>query len=116
MNAAPCSWRVRTNLIVSDDNIWIVGHKDPVTDTLVGDSLAVDFKSQQDRVLAAILRQQEGEALRDRPEFSDPDFDFLKPGGEAADPGAPTTAPSLQEIPFAPPPPAEPAPSTQDPR
>ena len=31
-----------TDTVVSDDNIWIVGHKYPEPDTLVGDSLAVD--------------------------------------------------------------------------
>lgn len=39
-----------------------------------------DFKSQQDRVLAAI-RDREAEQLpEERPEFADPDFEIVKPG------------------------------------
>ncbi|MCA9291692.1 MAG: flagellar basal body P-ring protein FlgI, partial [Phycisphaerales bacterium] len=45
--------------------------------------LAVDFKAEQDRVLAAILRREKDVAITERPEFgderSDPDFDFLDP-------------------------------------
>ncbi|MCA9285682.1 MAG: flagellar basal body P-ring protein FlgI [Phycisphaerales bacterium] len=43
--------------------------------------LRADFKSEQDRILAAILRvESEGGGEEERPEFSDPDFDYLKPG------------------------------------
>jgi len=39
-----------------------------------------DFKAEQDRVLAAIIRQQQQQTgLEERPEFGDPDFDYLQP-------------------------------------
>ncbi len=50
------------------------------------ESLALDFKSQQDRVLAAILSQQATLTRTDRPEFGDPDFDFLQPAGDEPPP------------------------------
>jgi hypothetical protein len=43
--------------------------------------IPADFKAQQDRVLAAILRQRERPQLEERPEFSDPDFDLIRPDG-----------------------------------
>jgi hypothetical protein len=51
--------------------------------------VAADFKAQQDRVLAAIMRQRESPQLEQRPEFSeysDPDFDMLRP--ETPTPGS----------------------------
>ncbi|MBT8484461.1 MAG: hypothetical protein HKO59_05915 [Phycisphaerales bacterium] len=44
--------------------------------------LKADFKAEQDRVAAAIRRQMQGTEIQDRPEFSDPDYDFLLPAGE----------------------------------
>jgi len=41
--------------------------------------IKVDFKAEQDRLLAAILRLENEEEDEERPEFSDPDFDFLDP-------------------------------------
>lgn len=57
--------------------------------------IAADFKAQQDRVLAAILRQRETPELEERPEFSDPDFDLIRPDvTETIDErGAPPAAP-----------------------
>jgi flagellar basal body P-ring protein FlgI len=55
------------------------------------DSLDVAFRFEQDRVQAAIMRLQEGKTIEERPEFSDPDFDFLRPvpaGDGSADGGA----------------------------
>ena len=50
--------------------------------------IKADFKAEQDRVLAAILRQQQRMSPEQRPEFSDPDFDEVYPRtapGEGAD-------------------------------
>ncbi len=49
------------------------------------DYLPVDFKVEQDRIRAAILRSETEDLEADRPEFSegaDPDFDFLDPTAE----------------------------------
>ena len=43
------------------------------------ESIDVDFKSQQDRVLAAILRSQMGRTFVERPEFSDPNIEDPEP-------------------------------------
>jgi len=47
-----------------------------------------DFKAEQDRVLAAIIRAQKPDEELDRPEFDDPDgaSDGLPPGAAPADP------------------------------
>ena len=60
-----------------------------------------DFKAEQDRVLAAILRQQTSSPIEARPEFSDPDFDFLLPQDSSSNP--PTGEGSPQDQ-LAPPP------------
>lgn len=71
--------------------------------------IRVDFKTEQDRLLAAILKLDKDQVDVDRPEFEDPDFDFLNPDGmgptegEAApdDPlaplGDPATKPGLPD-------------------
>jgi len=48
-------------------------------------AVKVDFKFEQDRVRAAILQQQDDTSYESRPEFSDPDYDFLKPVGDDPD-------------------------------
>jgi hypothetical protein len=48
--------------------------------------IQADFRAEQDRILAAILRQRELETPEERPEFADPDFDFLKPEEGALEP------------------------------
>lgn len=49
--------------------------------------IATDFKTEQDRILAAILRvEAESDGEEERPEFSDPDFDFLRPDGTSIQP------------------------------
>lgn len=40
--------------------------------------LEADFKAEQDRVLAEIRKALQGSDTPERPEFEDPDFDFLK--------------------------------------
>jgi hypothetical protein len=60
-----------------------------------------DFKAEQDRVLAAILRQQQSAPIEARPEFSDPDFDFLQP--QETPPNAPAEEGSTPDR-LAPPP------------
>ncbi len=40
--------------------------------------LRVDFKTEQDRLMAAILKLEAETAPIERPEFGDPDFDFLE--------------------------------------
>jgi hypothetical protein len=45
-------------------------------------NLKVDFKTEQDRLLARILQiEEEGSQMDERPEFGDPEFDFLDPDG-----------------------------------
>lgn len=41
-------------------------------------AINVDFKTEQDRLMAAILRLEQETAPIERPEFGDPDFDFLE--------------------------------------
>lgn len=44
-------------------------------------NLKVDFKTEQDRLLARILKlESEGTQFDERPEFGDPEFDFLNEG------------------------------------
>jgi len=46
-------------------------------------NLKVDFKTEQDRLLARILQiEEEGSHLDERPEFGDPEFDYLETPGE----------------------------------
>jgi len=40
--------------------------------------LGADFRSEQDRLLAAILRVEADALVDERPEFGDPDFDYLE--------------------------------------
>ena len=45
-------------------------------------AIKIDFKAEQDRLLAAILRLKEDESAEERPEFGDPDFSYLEPVGD----------------------------------
>jgi flagellar basal body P-ring protein FlgI len=46
------------------------------------EGIQADFKAEQDRVLAAIIRQQQQQTgTEERPEFGDPDYDYLQPEG-----------------------------------
>ena len=57
------------------------------------EGIRADFKAEQDRVLAAIIRQQQQQtALEERPEFGDPDFDYLQPEGPPIESGEETTS------------------------
>ncbi|MFO0875617.1 MAG: flagellar basal body P-ring protein FlgI [Phycisphaerales bacterium] len=58
--------------------------------------IRVDFKTEQDRLLAAILDLDKGQDDADRPEFSDPDFDFLHEDGMA--PGEETDGSQLEPL------------------
>ncbi len=58
-----------------------------------------DFKAEQDRILAAILRAKQETEIPERPEFGDPDFDYLEPdGGASKAPDEPLAPPA--ENPF----------------
>jgi hypothetical protein len=62
-----------------------------------------DFKAEQDRVLAAILRSQQDEELIERPEF-EPTEEALEPGPTLGSSGAPATmASDLANMPAPPP-------------
>ncbi len=56
--------------------------------------IKADFKAEQDRVLAAILKQRSQVRMEERPEFSDPDFDVLlpTPGDDEAQVGSDSDA------------------------
>jgi len=60
-----------------------------------------DFKAQQDRVLAAIARQMRQRRVDERPEFSDPDFDILRPPAD----GPPTNEDGTADLERVAPPP-----------
>ncbi|MDY7108266.1 MAG: flagellar basal body P-ring protein FlgI [Planctomycetota bacterium] len=57
------------------------------------DGIEADFKAEQDRVLAAIIRQQQQQTtLEERPEFGDPDYDYLQPEGPPIETGEETAS------------------------
>jgi len=65
--------------------------------------LGADFRSEQDRVLAAILRAETDSLVDERPEFGDPDFDYLDPDADFISPGTGISdLDSLQQVPTRP--------------
>ena len=50
--------------------------------------LAVDFKAEQDRILAAIMRRDRRTELVDRPEFAEPDSRWFTPQTLAPQPAS----------------------------